>query len=301
MKTDIEEEIRNLPVMRQPLYDDSPDPYAEESTGIKVMAGLTDAEKMEARFLHKYSKGLMVVSGDPGAGKGLFSNAFAWKMRRYFGKTLMLDYRPRPLMDWGAPHPYVFFDVDFFVEEMAKMYEVSRGVDIKQRAIENAEVIDNTEVPIGYEEWLQTQGKLRFQNSILVLDEFHRYMDKFRQSSNMNKYMGGLIRLWRHLDLLIIGVTQNANDDLEAKRCLKYISHDVRTQWCAFRKDTTICQVYPMKYVSHNQVIQVAGKPFQMILDGAKPREALGGKRYYDLYASKNVMSFSAGKRKIDL
>jgi len=298
---DIEEEVRNLPIMRKPLYDDTPDPYAEEARGISVMAGLTPAEKAEARFLYRYSKGLMIASGDPGSGKGLFSNSFAWKMRRYFGKKLMLDYAPRPLMDMNAPHPYEFFDVDLFVEEMNKMHEVSRGVDIRKRAVENADIISNTDIPFNYDEWLETHGKIRFQNSILVLDEFHRYMSKFRQTSNMNMYVGGLIRLWRHLDILIIGVTQNANDDLEANRCLKYVSHDVRTQWCAFRKDTTICQIYPMKYISGAQVIQVAGKPFQMIVDGGKPRPALGGKRYYDIYPSKNIMSLSANNRKIEL
>lgn len=301
MATKLEDEIRHMPIMREPLYDDSPDPYADETGYIKVMPGLSAVEKTEARMLHRYSKGLMIVSGDPGSGKGLFSNTFAWKIRRYFGKPLLLDYHPRPLMDYKAPHRYTPFDVDLFVEEMEKMHEVSRGVNIYQKALDNASIIENTDVPISYDKWLETQGKLRFQNAIIVLDEFHRYMDKTRQMANINKYMGGLIRLWRHLDLLIIGVTQNANDDLEAKRCLKYVSHDVRTQWCAFRKDTAICQIYPMRYVSSDQVIQIAGKPFKIMVDGRKPRRALNGKRYYDLYPSKNVMSMVNTTRKIEL
>jgi len=300
MDLDVIEETKQL--LNESLYDDSPDPYAQDGAFIKVMPGLSVTEKAEARFLYKYSKGLMIVSGDPGSGKGLFSNTFAWKMRRYFGKPLMLDYRPRPLMDYNAPHRYIPFNVDMFVDEMGKMHEASKGVDLQKRAIETASAIDETEVPINYDEWLKTRGKVRFQNAILLLDEFHRYMDKFRQTSNMNKYMGGLIRLWRHLDLLVIGVTQNANDDLEANRCLKYVSHDVRTQWAAFRKDTTICQLYPMRYVSGSQVIQVAGKPFQMIVDGGKPRVALGGQRYFDLYPSKNFMSMvPSAKRRISL
>lgn len=272
---DIEEQVKELldiPAEEYSnMYDDSPDPYADESNYIKIMPGLTPLEKAEAALLYPFSRGLMIVSGPPRSGKTLFANTIVWKMHRYFGKPILLDYKPRQLMG-----KYIFVDAKFLSSQMDVMTSNALG-EIDSRSL------------------------LRFQNAAMGLDEFKRYMNKRRPMTKMNEYIGNLIRVMFHLDILIVGITQDANNDLDPRTCLPYVSHDVRCQWCATRKDTAIVQIYPMRFVSSHQVIEVSGKPFQMVLDGGKPRPALNGKRYFDLYASKNITSLYVGKQRIEL
>lgn len=272
---DIEQEVRQLLKIPEEeysqIYDDSPDPYAEDGNTIQVMPGLTQYEKAEARMLYRFSRGLMIVSGPPRSGKTLFANTIIWKMNRYFGKPILLDYPPRELMG-----KYIMVDTEFLSKQMDHMTVNSKG-EINQRDL------------------------IRFQNAAMGLDEFKRYMNKRRPMTKMNEYIGNLIRVMFHLDILIVGITQDANNDLDTRTCLPYVSHDVRCQWCATRPNTAIVQIYPMRFVSSREVIEVSGKPFQMVLDGGKPRPALGGRRYFDLYASKNITSLYTGSRKIEL
>jgi len=57
--------------------------------------------------------GISILVGVKGTGMGLFSIMMALKMRKYFDKTVVLDYKPRPIFG-----DYILFTRDMFVREI---------------------------------------------------------------------------------------------------------------------------------------------------------------------------------------
>ena len=92
------------------LYD-----YTPEETGnyykVQVRKGLTPHEKEDAIFWSQFTRGLMLLTGPPGSGKGLFMNMAAWKMKYYFMRTAIFVYKPRVFFG-----EYVPFNKEMIVE-----------------------------------------------------------------------------------------------------------------------------------------------------------------------------------------
>ena len=67
------------------------------------------------------------------------------------------------------------------------------------------------------------------------------------------------------------------------------------------RPDTTLAKLYPVRYVGSRGVLEFAGKPQPILIDGGKARGELGNKRYFDLFVSKSAVSIKPSLGKVSL
>lgn len=274
------------------LYDEEQE-YGDNVYDFKLNPTLTAEEVEDALFWARLMRGIMLVTGSAGAGKGLFANMLAWKMGYYFGKKILLDYKPRRL--FGVYHP---FNEQVLVNQLSRMSNVA-AVSVKKGIVESgggrksSELLENVA-----HEWIDSSnGQVFLKNSVLVLDEFKRYMYKRRPHNPMGITLGQIFDLWRHLDILIIGI---AIDERELDRfsCIPKITTLVRCTWL---NDYTIkkynyapysarVDITPVRYVgvAGEGVLDMAGKTITRVVEGGKPRECLGGKRWVDIYNTKD-------------
>lgn len=273
------------------LYDD------------RLRPNLSEEEIEDAMNLRRFIRGLMVVTGDPGSGKGLLSNMLAWKIKHYFtGRKALLDYKPRP--PFG---PYLPFDDKFLHEELAKMAELSNvrmgqipeEIDRK----DNKRIKDVSELSL---KWVRSkQGEVYLSNSVLVLEEFKRYMHNRRPMNPLGITLGHIITWWRHLNILIIGMTPFLNE-IDVKACQQYITHEVRCSWAT--NNIAKCKVFQTMWISAKGVLRIQRKPTLILIDGWLERPELGvsdidedGKehyyRYIDIYNSVFLPSMKSGGR----
>lgn len=103
---------------REVLYDSSDD----QSTSIvyQIRDDLTPEERKDAEFWSVILRGIVLLTGAPGQGKGITSHMIAFKMKRYFNKTVISDTRPRLLFG-----EYIPFSMDFLVEQLDRTIEVA--------------------------------------------------------------------------------------------------------------------------------------------------------------------------------
>lgn len=255
-----------------PYYDDGPD--LVEQGQIKLAEGLTDWEYEDADLLLPFTKGVMIITGDPGSGKDLFGNVIAWKMKRYFGKEVMRDEPPRRLFG-----PYIPFDRNTINEDLSEMAEISASKDTNKAKYTRMTMLAN--------EWLDFKGNELLRDKVMYITEFSSWMYNRASLSPINIFMGQILRRWRHFDLLVIGSTQ-LKSELDPKTCLPYVSHEVRCKWSSLRPDTgnyTICKV---RSITNKGVVNVGGGIVPYRLDGGAARDSLDGARYFDLYNSKS-------------
>ena len=288
------------------LYDETPEIGGDSIYSLPINPQLEDWEYEEAEMLAAVTRGLMIVTGYPGAGKDLFGVTLAWKLRWYFGRRVGLDVRPRRLFDetvFPLGNRYFPFDEVVLFDEMRKTEQAARGiVEEDEQTEEGATVkkerkLSKTELNAMAANWAHNEGRIKLQNSVLHLQEFWRYMHNRRPMSPIGIAIGGIIKTHRHLDLLIIG-TAPRKDELDEKACLKYVNFEARCHWAGDREDTTIANIYPTRFVSSKGVLETSGDPFHFIVDGGKPRPRLGDKRYFDLYVSKNQTSFGVARQR---
>jgi len=268
------------------LYDDSPS-YAEQ-TRPKLNKGLSDSEVDDAIFWYPHIRGVMLVSGPPGAGKGLFSSMLSWKAKRYYeDKIVILDYKPRELFGF-----YIPFTKDMLIEQLERMKEAAGWDSIQFENMEEVGKFDKNQS----KRWSSSRGEIFLNNSVMVLDEFHEYMDR-RTRPPIGLILGDIFKFWRHLNLLCIGVTTRKGD-LDYKRFQKAMTAEVRCSWAKKAHDerhsSTIYKLQPMKYDdAEGGVVPLRGRLVKKRIDGAKPREILGGEGYFDLFNSVNVKGIS--------
>ena len=290
--------------MEESPYDETPEP--DDIYHLNLRPGLEDWEIEEARILAPFSRGLMLITGEVGAGKGTFANPFAWKMRRYFQKPVGMDYMPRKLFDdyYNAPkvwnekkgkfdlaEKYFLFDENTLMKDLRNMHQVAMGQsnDLNKRVSE-FENLKNSALKTLANKWIAEQGIVRMQNSVLVLDELWKYVHNRDPHNKMGRTIAGIIKIWRHLDLLMIGMAPR-KDEIDVKACLRYITHEVRCEWMSTKKNTTKATIYPVRFITSRGNFNISGKPFVIYMDGGREREFLGGKRYFDMFNSKNAIS----------
>ncbi len=114
------EDLANLP--SDEIHDDSNELGKPSYT---LMPGLTEEEIEDALFWKDYLRGIILVSGMPGQGKGMLIHMLSFKLKRYFGLTIISDTRPRPLFGWYAP-----FSEEFLVDQLDRQKEVADGKPI---------------------------------------------------------------------------------------------------------------------------------------------------------------------------
>lgn len=273
------------------MFDESPE-IDGSLYELELQPGLSDGEIKEAQFMKRMVRGVMIVTGMPRQGKGLMAMATSWKLKRFFARRVLLDFRPRRAFGIYKP-----FNEEVFAEEAYKMAELAKGATLENTSDKEQKAILQNASDIA-REWMDTQGQVMLEHSVLVLDEFHRYMHNRRPFNPMGILLGRILKLWGHLDILVIGIAQQKRE-LDRISCLPYITHEVRCSWCETVPDTALCTLYPVKYVYSKGMLQVKGKAKPLYVNGRKPRPGLPC-GYYSLYNTKNIIPITAPRYKGD-
>ncbi len=279
--------------------DDMPEGEQDELYSLELNPGLTDEEVEKAYNIIRWLQGsgpfygiagIMLVTGPPRAGKGLFSTVLAYWIKRFFkGKRILMDNHPRK-----AFGHYTLFNEDVITSDISKMREVS-DVDLSEKEKGVKDKANKLEAVAS--QWTTERGDVMLKNAIWQADEFWRYMDKRIPGSIMNRVTGGIIKNWGHLDLLLMGIAQEVND-LDFYRCLPHVTHEARCNWCDTIPNTVQVSLYRVKWSKRRGALIPIEKTISLKVDGGRERPELGlryiGKsgaphyyRYFDLYYSK--------------
>ena len=278
------------------LYVPDDEGDGEIQFGCPLNPGLTDEEIADAQLMIPYVRGVMTITGAPGAGKDLFGHVFAWKIKRYFkDRHVMLDEKPKMLFGYYSP-----FDMLVMSQEFKKMNKIAQfrpsEEDMKEKSNYREELKEATD------EFYNSDEAVKFIGAVVYLGEGWRYLKKKKigkGSITIFESIMGIVRVWRHLDILLM-CTAPRQDELDPE-VMPYLTHEARCAWGLSIPDTTEVHIHKLKTVGSGGVVNVgARRPWRLVIDGAKSRPELGNKRYYDLYPSKSLVALgSFGKPKV--
>ncbi len=247
------------------LFDDSAG--YEDDTGIRLTRGLSDRDRRQATLLYRLFNGLWglcIIRGDPGTGKDTFLNWFLFTCKRFFpDKRILRDERPRKLFGSYAG----LFNEERIKEDLDQLRASVRGVSISQ--------VD-TVLDTVADAWARSdRAKVLLQDSIVGLTEFWKYVYNREPHNPMNKTMGGIHKMKRHFNTLIMGCTQ-LESDLDKKTCKPFI--DWRVTCTRSQRDTTRYTfiLEKVKYDKRMDLIIPTGRQFAIPVDAGKPRGDIG-------------------------
>ncbi len=299
-------------VPEEELYDNSPD----LPNDYQLMPGLTAEEIEDAMFWKDYLRGIMLVTGMPGMGKGMFAHMLAFKLKRYFGLTVVSDTKPRPL--FGR---YVPFSEPFLVDQLDRMWEVTTGEIptgkyIEDRAVnyrrqgftpkeafekarEEEDVIPHENPHVASDgRWISSRGEVFIKRAVWLLDEFgSKYMNRREPNAPLHRtLLFKVFPIWRHLESVIIGMATEM-DDLDP-RCQPKLTTEVRCNRMLVVNDPSYLyfkmKLYPLRFISSMGELEYQGGAKIIELDGQKPRDCLGGKAWKDIYNTKQAIGIEA-------
>lgn len=271
------------------LYDEDPGIDDLVFGGI-VNPDLTDALKEQAAILEPIRRGLLVVSGPVGSGKGLISYNIMYKCKHFFpGLKVWLDERPRRLFG-----PYIPYSAARLLVEYRKMG--AEGTEYLYEKIDDMMVQKVEDENKILRSWGIDTDACLLENAIMYFSEFWKHFYRRRPHRPEGEHIRPLFRFWRHLDLWIIGNAPKVNE-LDVKGCMQHITAEMRTTWVLGEPHTAIGTIYPAKYTTGSTVLDIAGKPIPIKVNGNTPVDMLGGKRWYDIYNSKNKMNIGSIKQ----
>jgi len=262
-----EPEMTNLD-LDDDLFDDSAG--YEDDTGIRLTPGLSERERKQATLLYRLFNelwGLCIIRGDPGAGKDTFLNWFLFTCKRFFPeKRILRDEKPRRLFgDYAG-----LFNEERIRDDLKQMRDAIKGVTIGQMDAVLEQAADK---------WAKSDGaRVLLQDSVIGLTEFWKYVYNREPHNPMNKTMGGIHKMKRHFNTLIVGCTQ-LESDLDKKTCKPFI--DWRVSCVRSRADSTRYTfiLEKVKYDRRMDMIIPIGRPFAIPVDAGKPRHYIGDGR----------------------
>jgi hypothetical protein len=238
------------------------------------------AEKV-ADMLSTISRGFMLITGEPGSGKDLFAVSTCSLFKYIFGRGIILDFLPK-----RAFGEYTLMNTATIIKkitEIAKSLRVG-GIEGSNDKGELAQFMEEAVVT-----WLlEGEGYDIFRGKVYYISELKRVAFNRNSMARTNKFIGTLGTVWRHLDLLTMG-THVKENEIDVKAFLEY------SKLRAFCKQTMtqdLCKAVVIRgvYAGPEFVVSnVLKKPLVFWIDGAEPRDFLGGKRFYDLYKSKHM------------
>ncbi len=254
-------------LMSDEMFDNSQG-YDDE-TGIRLPDGLSDEERQQAVTLYRLFNelwGLALIVGDPGTGKDLFGNYICYKIKKYFPwKRILRDERPRKLFG-----PYAgLFNEEVIRADLEKMKaiakgEVGRGLDDRLTA--------------AADDWVKGAGEVLLKNSVLYLTEYWRYCYKREPHNPMNKTMGAIHKVKRHLDNLCFGTVQQV-EDLDVYTSLPWVDWQI-TSTRSVHNPTGFCYyVTRVHWDRRHRILVPTASPFPIAFDAGKPRSDLGDGR----------------------
>lgn len=261
-------------------YDDTPIGDEIYSNPINPYAHPDTLQYVEP--LSQMTRGIIVITGYPGSGKGVFMIFLAWMMRHLFGKKILLDYMPREAFDefvYPYGNRYKLFDEQVLYGDFDKMKQIAKG-----QGLTNLSKTDLANL------WATKEGTVRLKNAVLECDEGHKYFHRRRPFYRMNLALGGLIKVFRHLDLCLVVASPRRNE-LDVKTLLQYQTHEITMSALKFKPDTYRARVSRIRCISEDGLTESSGRAFFIDVNGKMPREYLNGKCWYDLYNTKNAQS----------
>jgi len=242
-----------------------------------IREGISRREQKEAEFLRTMTRGVMLVTGQPGSGKDLFGVSMAWLNKYYFGRRILLDFIPK-----RAFGEYTLFNAKVMMQEIEKMARLSGVDNIGDK--KQSEAVDDIS-----KKWVENNEVL-LKGSVLYLGELKRYCYNRNPHNPFNKFIGSICTVWRHLDLLVIG-THVQKHEIDRYSFLEYVTHWGKCSWSLTRPNTTDVTITRGAFIGAGGVYDVTAKPVILHVDGDKPRDILNGKRFYDLYNTKNLVN----------
>jgi len=269
-------------VLEQLEYDED----LAELSDFPLRAGLTRREHQEADFIKTMARGVMLVTGQPGGGKDLFGVVLAWLNKYYFGRRILLDFIPK-----RAFGEYTLFNAKVMMQEINKMAKLSGAENITETSKQQDELTDDIA-----HKWVE-DNEVLLKGAVLYLSELKRYCYNRNPHNPFNKFIGSICTVWRHLDLLVIG-THVQKHEIDKYSFLEYVTHWAKCDWSLSRPNTTNVTIRRGAFIGASAVYGVTAKQVIVHVDGGKPRDVLNGKRYYDLYPTKNMVNLKPVVRK---
>lgn len=260
-------------IIAEDLYDETAG--YEDDTGIILSAGLTMQERKQAVLIYRLFNelwGLCIIRGDPGAGKDTFLNWFLHTCKRYYPvKRVLRDEKPRKLFG-----PYDgLFNEERIKDDLDQMRTVAKGVR-KETGGSRFDGSYMEALEQAAEKWANSErAKVLLQDSIVGLTEFWKYVYNREPHNPMNKTMGGIHKMKRHFNTLIVGCTQ-LESDLDKKTCKPFI--DWRVTCARSQRDTSRYSfiLEKVKYDKRMDLIVPVSRPYAIPLDAGKPRTYIG-------------------------
>ena len=241
----------------------------DDEIGVQLAEGLTAEEVEQAIKLYRLFNelwGVCIVLGKPGTGKDLFGNIIAYKLKKYFPwKRILRDEKPRMLFGEYAG----LFNDKVLSTDLLRMKAVAQGDNGK-----NTKVVEK-KLESEAEQWVTSKGEVILKNSVLYLTEYWRYCYNRDPHSPMNKTMGAIHKVKRHLDCLILGTVQLVTD-LDRRTCMPFIDWRVT---CNRSETNPTGFTYFIERVAYDRRLSSLlpiDKPFPMAFDAGKPRSNIG-------------------------
>lgn len=259
------------------LYDEAE--VLSPTMALRLNPNLTEDEIADAQLWANYTRGLMLVTGEPGAGKGVFSHMLSYKMHHYFGKLAVLDTRPRK--SFGN---YIPFGEEMIAEQITRMSLLEQGV--------------GWVTPDG--KWLTEKGEIFVRNSVVMLDEFgSKYMSRLSSPTlSIKQVLLKLFNFWRHMHCLMLGIGVSLGDfdrkcldkAIWQAKCVRVFDTDEQED----NPDVIIIGVYltPIKYNPFDDEISRAGDTVMLRINASEPKHMLNGLAWKDIFVSENCQGF---------
>ena len=265
-------------------YDESPEAGEDGLYGQQLNDGLTDMEMSFASRLSFLCRGVMIVHGRPGCGKGTFGAYMAWKIRRFFGKRVILDYEAKPIFDYGyETNRFKFFTAETMMDEVDRMaLKAETTSQPIKRDMETLKGADKEKVDRLSESWAKTRGTVLMKDSVWELDELKRYLHNRHAFNRVGIQIGHILSQWRHLRLLCLGMCPNM-EEIDVKGFLQYVTQEVAPLQCTRWKPNTFkCIIRRTAHISNNGVVAFSPKDYPIYVDGGKPRPEIGVELLHD-------------------
>lgn len=271
---------------------------------LNLQPGLSDWELQDAERVLRLIMGpgpflgiagVMLVSGRKRAGKGLFSNVFAWKVKRYFGKKILSDDKCPPL--FGS---YTLFNSERLMADIEMMAEEAESEEDGTGRKKRKSKLSSSKMKNYIKEWTTTTGEALMHNALIKKDEFWKDMNKRRPMDPMNLMFGGILKTIYHIDGFVVGVIQRV-EDLDRFTCLPDVNIHAKCTWCKDRLNTVMVTIYHVEWsIARQALIPVTKRPTVLFIDGNAPQPQLGGLRWFDAFYSKNAPNVASFMRKSD-
>lgn len=261
------------------LYDDSPEDADVYSA--RIQPGLTEEERRDAEWWSPFSQGVWRIIAGKGEGKTAFCIHICELFRRYFGRTVILNYKPRRLFG-----KYVPFSLPMFINQLDR---------IKYQTTVKANINITTDEE--YQERIQAEclaGDIFLTDSIWHLDEFDQYMPRRNPNSPISNTFADWFTVERHYDTLIMGSCTKLAD-LETRRLEAEVTADVFPRW-DYVNGCVMAKFIPLRYVSSLGRLKIKKRPRLIKVDIFKKRDYLNGYAIKDLYNTKNLQAITVRK-----